>query len=346
MNGLRAVAVFTVTLFASLPAAAIVINTGSDADVLNRGYTTAGGVLVPPMFGGIDLSGVVQVSVGNRLCTGSLLPDGLSVLTAGHCVTASYGSDLWGAGNVNFLGPDGFVTTSVLSISVNPGWDGTGGHGGDLAVLRLDTYAPQFAARYSLYSGAPDFSSVNVLAGYGYGGTGETGYDGGAWPYGTLRAGTNKYVITGTPIGDSSRVLLGQVYNPNDSTTNVLQAFSPYFASDAATVAPGDSGGPTFRAGQLVGVHDTIGCFSAPNGTSCQNGSPDPNSSWGQFFEDTSVSANYAWINQQVVPEPSTIGLFLAGAALLGVGGLRRSRSFSKVHRAIRGRIFPGLNRS
>src|ERR1017187_7453699 len=48
-----------------------------------------------PVVNGVDLDGVVELITNTGIgCSGSLLSDGFSILTAGHCVTSSYGSAL------------------------------------------------------------------------------------------------------------------------------------------------------------------------------------------------------------------------------------------------------------
>lgn len=297
------------TFTAFWPAAAIVISAGS-ADSLN---VSAGGSAF-----GVNLSGVVEVITDHGLCSGSLLSDGLSILTAGHCVSNAYPSPLFGSAVVNFLGPTGMISAEVGSIAVNPGWTGDLTLGGDLAVLRLSATAPNFATRYSLYDQPIQAAVDLVVAGYGYGGNGTTGADPG-YPYGQLRAGTNQYVRSGAYVGWSNTLYLAQFYS-GSAITNVLDSIQPYYSATEVDIAPGDSGGPTFRNGQIAGVHDTIACFT--NNGQCATAQAANNSSYGQFFADVSTAANSSWIvSQQVTatPEPASVFLALAGLAFIAV---------------------------
>jgi hypothetical protein len=265
--------------------------------------------------GGVDLSGVVGVASNIGGCSGSLLSDGMSVLTAGHCVTSHFGVPVSGNVSVTFLGPAGLVTTSVMSVTVNPGWTGDATMGGDLAVLMLSAPAPGFAHGYSLFTGSVN-SDPAVLAGWGVTGTGITGNVGG---YGTLRAGLNEYLTNGTTFGWSSTLLIGQFYQAGNPSSNALHVANPYSSADEVDIGHGDSGGPTFFNGMLAGVHDVIVCQDDPMNSSLCAMPPSINTSndsfFGQMFGDTSVASNVSWIQAQIAtPEPGT--LLLCGAAL------------------------------
>jgi hypothetical protein len=152
-----------------------------------------------------------------------------------------------------------------------------------------------------------------VIAGYGLTGTGVTGATSG---FGTLRVGTNEYINTGQLVGYAPDMLVGQFYESGVSGTNALGVAIPYTSSDEVDIASGDSGGPTFYDGQIVGVHDVSGCL----GSGCSL-----NSVFGDTFGDTATDeamsmstseTNATWIEDQEVgqaPEP-------ASSALLGLG--------------------------
>lgn len=287
------------------PAWAIVITTG---DPNSSAYTVG----YQETVGGINLSGVVTVTSSIGGCTGSLLGDGYSILTAAHCVTS--GSGLATGITASFQGASGSVPFSVDLTSVDPAYTGDATLGGDLAVLRLSAEAPTWATRYSLFTGTPSTSPI-LLAGYGLSGVGTTGATLG---YGTLRAGTNEYVTTGTSFGWSSTLLMGQFYDSAISTTNALSAAHPYSAADEVMIAHGDSGGPSFYAGSIVGVHDLLVCVSVTSDCSQPPSiSPTLNSYFGQIFADVSVSGNVSWIDAQLVPEPGTMVLLSPVALFL-----------------------------
>jgi hypothetical protein len=229
----------------------------------------------------------------------------------------------------NGPGTGGFNLLSGSQVFVNPGWNGDPTLGFDVAVIRLAQAAPSYATRYSLYTGLPVASPL-LIAGFGFGGTGLTGYDGNAYPQnGTLRAGNNTYVADGSAVGWSPAMLLGQLYDANTPSTNAFGVANPYSSSTEVTIAPGDSGGPTFYNGQIIGVHDVITCASDTNNPNVcavpPSINPNLQSYFGQIFGDTSTAANAAWISAQQVPEPATLGLLFVGLALLGAGRFRRS---------------------
>lgn len=277
-------------------ASAIVISTGSQSDYLSPFNAMVGN--------GVTANGVVLVSIGNAGCSGSLIsPD--QVLTAGHCIVGSGGS-------VSFLGASGTVTVPIASAVVDPQYTSSGGDstkGNDLAVVTLSSNAPSFATVYSIYTGSYTFGTTVELVGYGETGTGITGAQGGT--FGTRYQGSNDYVETGAVLGYSSNILVGRFLNP---ATGLAVA-------NEVDIAPGDSGGPSFFDGQIIGVHDFLICSAAP----CD-------SKYGELFGDTSVgaAANFSFIEGQIAPEPSTVAT--VGFVCLALAAFR-TRKASRILR-------------
>jgi hypothetical protein len=288
-------------------------------DLANPSYNPVVGGASPVAYG-VDLSGVVELITSTDIgCSGTLLSDGFSVLTAGHCVNADFGAALPTGDTAYFTGPDGTFADPVSAYFVDPGWTGNALLGGDLAVLRLSQQAPAFATRYSLYSGTAPLDSALVVAGYGLTGTGTTGATGG---FGTLRVGTNEYVTLGSAFKWTSSLLVGEFYDSAVPNTNALGVADPYSAFNEVDIAEGDSGGPSFYDGEIVGVHDLGICHTDSNGA-CTDppalGSTNT-SYFGDLFADTSVSANLTWIeDQELAPEPASLALIGLGLAIMVV---------------------------
>lgn len=174
-------------------------------------------------------SGVVHLLMdygagGQFICSGTLLSDRQSILTAAHCV-----SD--GAGTANPLSttiyfqpvggvspgtriqtggiPNGGAETRlVTNYFVHPLYTGQVIDQNDIAVLRLDSPAPAQATGYGLYT-AFDLEGQNfTVHGYGALGDGATGRNGFA---ARLRNGDNRYdfQLGNSLFGDSWSEALG-----------------------------------------------------------------------------------------------------------------------------------------
>lgn len=302
--------------------------------IANSSYTAA--VTYGNAVDGVNLSGVVEIvsniNGANYGCTGSLLTDGFSILTAGHCLTTGTTSAAASNVTVYFQGPNGMVAEAVSKINIDAAYSpGNSQNGSDLAVLTLTNMAPAFAEEYSLYSGNGALDTPLVMAGYGVSGTGTAGANG---TFGTLQAGENEYMGNGYDFFHySNQLLTGEFYDASRPSTNALSCSAgyvyscsnatPYAGLDEVDISSGDSGGPTFYDGEIIGVHDLNLCVSYTN-TSCAEppaeGSTDT-SYFGDLFADTSVAANLAFIGaaETGVPEPGSVAL-IAGGAFVWLG--------------------------
>jgi len=177
----------------------------------NRIYNAPGGTFT----GVVGL--LIQRTAGNFVCSGALLGDRMSILTAAHCVSNGggvAGSDLLGI-SAFFRGPNAGEDTliypsagvldpnvtarTVANVIVNSGYTGQVIDQNDIAVLRLSDFAPQFAEGYGIFAGDLQGREYTV-AGYGTrsttgGALGTTFADGSGQNAGPnrLRQGTNRY---------------------------------------------------------------------------------------------------------------------------------------------------------
>jgi secreted trypsin-like serine protease len=287
--------------------------------------------LAPPgtvTQGGVSLDGVVRLNIG---CSGALLSGGRQILTAAHCVhNGSANLYAPNAVQVSFSTMSGTFDVGVSDFVVNPLWSGSVGGGFDLAVLNLNTTVTGVNG-YTLYSGPSAVGQKVELSGFGYGGLGANGSNG---IFGDRRYGYNSYETVGSflqnfPVG----TLVGD-FDGSTAETDALGAIHPSLAhlgygpaiagtpgTGEVDLALGDSGGPSFLNGMLVGVHSFIFRIGALN--TDVNGSTD--SSFGELFADTSVAAHQAWLQATVAPEPGTYALMALGLAAMWTAQRRRS---------------------
>lgn len=306
---------------------------------------------------------IMQYATGSFICTGSLLADRVSVLTAGHCV-----SD--GAGTANPLVTTAYFnqhtdpnlrefqspTSTAITVSqyiVNEGYTGEVIDQNDIAIVRLSEAAPEWAVGYAIYDGGDLTGSRFNVAGYGGrsdagGGVGQnsrTGY---------LRQGDNTYAYrwgadefdgfftdrdpnTGENFFGQAEVEYSYVAD-FDNGTAARDAGCRIAAAVAApagfgceqgvgaqevSTAGGDSGGPQFINGRLASVTS----YGLSFGTSFGDQDNLLNSTYGEFAGYVPTFIHYDWIaNNAAVPEPQSWAMMLMGFGLLGAGMRARTR--------------------
>ncbi len=266
--------------------------------------TTAQGVGLGAGNAALDGEAELVVSLGNGTavgCSGSLVGGGSYILTAAHCVTGDTDTTSATSISINFANVG--LNTSSTSYIVNPTWNGTLTHGGDLALIKLSAPVTSIPS-YTLGLASSAVGDVVTVAGYGDTGVGSTGYV--AYTFGTLYYGRNQYigVFTDDP------TVYGYGFTLGGGT----------IGSDQVMIAPGDSGGGSFinvnGALELVGVHDFI---------ACETDGCTPDSQFGQYGGDTSVYADAAFLDSVLsAPEPGSF--LIVGTGLSGLAAIRRMK--------------------
>ena len=321
--------------------------------------TVAGGgnpIYLPdrPRLNGVA-SLIMEYANGDAfICTGSLLSDRRSILTAAHCVTDSNLTNpvrttayFYGGSDdpQTFFGGDGIEAVEVSSYFVNPNYTGEVIDQNDIAVVRLADLAPSFATTFvPLPTLALEETNFNVA---GYGARSDTGGDVGAnLGVGRLRQGDNRYDFK---LGDAAfagffdgffgdapteNSILSDFDNGtavNDASCQLgsfFRATGPRFCNRGrgareVGVAGGDSGGPGFVNGRLA----TVTSYGLSFGPDFGDIDDDLNSSFGEFSGYVPVGLHIDFIRSVAnvqVPEPSTWAIMVIGFGAAGAS-LRRS---------------------
>lgn len=279
----------------------------------------AGYVVSPPSFYDGVAKLIISMPTGTFGCSGSLLTGGLYVLTAAHCISSGGPGPTVNSLTATFNTASGLQTFAGAAYYVAPGWTGNFADGADIALVRLQTPATAIAT-YSLFRGLEPVNAIVDVAGYGLSGLGSTGVTG---PFGTLRAGKNTLEgVYWTMPGNPYAWDFDDGTPQHDSLCLVMGACHTGLGIGEVMIAPGDSGGPTFFGGRLIGVHSFGGTFGMPGGDI--DGAL--NSSFGELAGDTRVNQYAAWIDRVTVPEPGTVGFAALALGALLASARRRLR--------------------
>lgn len=259
-------------------------------------------------------TGVAAITMdGFGSCSGSLLYSGMHILTAAHCLDQSAGNP--SSVHATFIYDGGSLTVDGAGIYVPSEWTGSieGGWDWALLVLAMPINDP-LIDRYMLATDPAEDWGVVTIAGYGVGGTGDTGQNRTLYPYGTRRAGQNETEGYWTGLGRNGSATL--VYDFDGAGINSLGS-AGLGPGQEVMVTSGDSGGPSFRNGVIVGVHSFVSLLNEGDNIGL----------YGQFGTDTRVSWYADLIRAEVdlAPEPGSLALMGFGVIVL-LCRRRRSR--------------------
>lgn len=271
---------------------------------------SAGDVTDPAHSGSAATSGVARLSFSTGiLCSGAAISPTV-ILTAAHCIgSATSATAHFTDSGVN---TGDFAASSFL---VHPSWNGNTTTSIDLALVYLTSPLASWVSIYELYTGTDEIGQTYQVAGWGEQSSNGLPHGSIAGAGSSLKTGNNMWDGTWSMLVPSSGradILVSDFddgTDPNNSWHLYFPALTNAGVANEVTIAPGDSGGPSFLNGRVAAVSS----FSA--------GLVQPTGAYGEFNGMLRVSSHAQWIADNaditLTPEPASLGLVgLAACAL------------------------------
>lgn len=331
-----------------------IVGVGSTATIASGGSPAY--VASMPKYSGVVSLIMDYGAGGSFICSGTLLPDRRSVLTAAHCVSDGAGTEgpakvtawFYGGSDPDTIVPNNPQNVSIESIgqSVHSQYTGQVLDQNDIAIVRLGQDAPVWASSYEIdFNPFANGDQFNVA---GYGRRSDVGGNLGAnLGTGRLRQGDNNYDFR---FGDSDfgGFFTSNFFGTADVTHSWVSDFDNGLAANDAScalagafglggakycnvglgfgevnVSGGDSGGPQFRNGKILSVTS----YGLSFGTSFGDIRSGLNGSFGEFSGYVPLYIHSDFI-AAAVPEPATWAMMIGGFGFIGAA-LRRRRQVS-----------------
>lgn len=252
-------------------------------------------------------SGVVRISYNGYYGTGTLLYDGVSVLTSAHLFDGVSSSSL---AIVHLQTSSGNVDYDAASVQIYDYYDAAGANG-DLAIVRLDQPALQDATRSNIYREDDEIGQEFTMVGYGTPGSGTYGAD--ETYEDVLKLKTqNTFDADFYTISESSSTNLE--WSPwngsqlaadfdngntqNDAIGLITGNVDMGLGTTEGLIAPGDSGGPAFIGNDVAGVATYVASIDVNGDNPDINTSLD--SSFGEIASWQRVSYFQEWIDKTI----------------------------------------------